>query len=336
MTAPDQKQTVRSDWIERARAVTTGSVLYERGILKGLKGRNGQLAGPCPNCGGRDRFGVNLKKGLFNCRGCGTGGGDAIALVKFLDGGDFLRAVETLVGPPPKGGMETDEERCARAQSARERHERLERERIEREAREAEELRRQHRKARWLWSQRQPIGGTIAERYLREARGITCPLPATLGFLPPRKPEHHPAMIAAFALPDEIEPGLLGEPRGVEAVHLTLLRADGSDKAEVEPNKITVGSPGGLPIVLAPPNDLFGLAITEGIEDSFTVYQSTGVGAWAAGPAGRLPTLAEVIPDFIDSITIFAHPDKAGRVGAHGLAKRLDQRGIEVLLEGVS
>src|SRR5258705_3612171 len=89
-------------------------------------------------------------------------------------------------------------------------------------------------KARWLWSQRQPIGGTIAERYLREARGITCPLPATLGFLAPRKPEHHPAMISAFALPDEIKPGLLGEPRGVEAVHLTLLRPDGSGKADVD------------------------------------------------------------------------------------------------------
>ena len=143
-------------------------------------------------------------------------------------------------------------------------------------------------------------------------------------------------MIAAFALPDEIEPGLLGEPRNAEAVHLTLLRADGSGKADVEPNKIIVGSPGGSPIALAPPNDLLGSAICEGIEDGLTAHQATGLGAWAAGSAGRMPALAEVMPDFIDSITIFAHPDKAGRDGAHGLAKRLDQRGIEVLLEGLS
>ncbi|MBV9530401.1 MAG: hypothetical protein JO283_04875 [Bradyrhizobium sp.] len=51
--------------------------------------------------------------------------------------------------------------------------------------------------AAWLWSQRRPIGGTIAERYLT-TRGISCPLPATLGFPPTRKPERHPAMIAAL------------------------------------------------------------------------------------------------------------------------------------------
>jgi hypothetical protein len=52
-------------------------------------------------------------------------------------------------------------------------------------------------KARWLWSQRQPIAGSIAETYLRGKRGIGCPLPATLGFLPARG-EHGPAMIAAL------------------------------------------------------------------------------------------------------------------------------------------
>jgi hypothetical protein len=54
--------------------------------------------------------------------------------------------------------------------------------------------RRQREKAAWLWAQRRPIAGTIAETYLREARGINCPLPPTLGFLPPSKLEHHPAM----------------------------------------------------------------------------------------------------------------------------------------------
>jgi putative DNA primase/helicase len=48
--------------------------------------------------------------------------------------------------------------------------------------------RQQHEKARWLWSRRKPISGTIAETYLRTARGIACPLPPTLGFLPVRAP----------------------------------------------------------------------------------------------------------------------------------------------------
>jgi hypothetical protein len=50
-------------------------------------------------------------------------------------------------------------------------------------------------------------------------------------------------------------------------VHLTLLAPDGSGKADVEKPKLVVGPPGVLPIVLAPVNDLLGLAITEGIEE---------------------------------------------------------------------
>jgi hypothetical protein len=36
-------------------------------------------------------------------------------------------------------------------------------------------------------------------------RGITCALPATIASLPPAKLEHHPALIAAFALAHEVE-----------------------------------------------------------------------------------------------------------------------------------
>lgn len=70
---------------------------------------------------------------------------------------------------------------------------------------------RQCRKAAGLWAHRRPIIGSIAESYLRAARGITIPIPfATLGFLPPRNSNQHPAMIACFARHDEPEPGALG------------------------------------------------------------------------------------------------------------------------------
>jgi hypothetical protein len=108
--------------------------------------------------------------------------------------------------------------------------------------------RRQHKKAAWLWSRRRPIAGTIAERYLRNARHYNGPLPPTLAFLPSSKSEHHPAMIAAFGIPDEPEPRILGEPRGVDAVHLTLLRTDGGGKANSNPNKLIIGRPLGRPI----------------------------------------------------------------------------------------
>jgi hypothetical protein len=193
--------------------------------------------------------------------------------------------------------------------------------------------RKQHRSAAWLWARRLPTSGTPTEAYLAR-RGITCPLPPTLRYLPPRKLEHHPAMIAAFALPDEIEPGVLGEPSSVEAVHLTLLAPDGT-KAAVEKPKLTIGSPAALPIVVAPPSDLMGLVICEGIEDALTVHAATGLGAWAAGSAGRMPALAAVVPEHIEAVTVYAHADPAGRKGADGLAAALRLRGIEVVTEGL-
>jgi hypothetical protein len=198
----------------------------------------------------------------------------------------------------------------------------------------SEYRRRQADKAGWLWSQRKPITGSIAERYLHEARGYSGPLPPTLGFLPSLKPEHHPALIAAFALVDEPEPGVLSKPRDIGSVHLTLLKADGSGKADIKPSKIMIGSPLGKPIVLAPPNDLMGLAIAEGIEDALTAHQATGLGAWAAGSAGFMPKLAENIPSYIEAVTIFAHADEAGQDGARKLAAALRERKIEVVMEG--
>jgi hypothetical protein len=195
--------------------------------------------------------------------------------------------------------------------------------------------RRQCDKARWMWKQRRLITGTIAEKYLREARCYAGPLPPTLAFLPPFKHDYCPAMIAAFAMVDEPEPGVLGKPRDVASVHLTFLRADGSGKADTHPNKIIVGSPVARPIVIAPPNDLLGLAITEGIEDALTAHVATGLGAWAAGAAGFLPKLADAVPSYIECVTIFAHADKAGADGARELAAALHKRGIEVITEGI-
>jgi hypothetical protein len=81
-------------WVHRARAVRIEDEVARRGIrLTGKKNR----VGPCPKCGGTDRFSINTVKQLFNCRQCRTGG-DVIELVKFLDGCEFRDAVEKLAG----------------------------------------------------------------------------------------------------------------------------------------------------------------------------------------------------------------------------------------------
>jgi hypothetical protein len=186
--------------------------------------------------------------------------------------------------------------------------------------------------AMWLWSNRKPIAGSIAETYLRGARGYGGPLPATLGFLPARG-EYPPAMIAAFGLAREIEPGMLAiADRAVTGVHLTRLRPDGSGKAVFadpdENAKIMIGYSVGSPIVLAPPNDLLGAAITEGIEDGLSVHEATGLGIWAAGGAARMPALAAALPAWIDCATVIADDDKDGRRHAAALAHGVEARGI--------
>jgi hypothetical protein len=85
-------------YIARARTVPIEDIISERGIK--LRRSGGELIGPCPNCGGDDRFAVNLRKQIFNCRKC-NGGGDAIELIRFLDGVDFPAAIEKLIGQSP-------------------------------------------------------------------------------------------------------------------------------------------------------------------------------------------------------------------------------------------
>jgi hypothetical protein len=88
-----------NEWADRARAVRIDAETERRGI----KLRGGiERVGPCPKCGGEDRFAINTKKGVWHCRGCAKGG-DVIELVEHIDGIDFVAACTALTGePPPK------------------------------------------------------------------------------------------------------------------------------------------------------------------------------------------------------------------------------------------
>jgi len=89
---------IPASWIDRARATPIEAEIERRGIrLVGELKKRLDRCGPCPHCGGHDRFSINIRKRVFRCRGCGAKG-DVIALVMFLDGCDFRTAVETLTG----------------------------------------------------------------------------------------------------------------------------------------------------------------------------------------------------------------------------------------------
>lgn len=204
---------------------------------------------------------------------------------------------------------------------------------LERAKREAAERQRvasadRLQKARWLWSKRRRLAGSIGETYLREARGYTGPLPATLGFLPTRG-KYPPALIAAFGMPEELEFGQLSiADDAVRAVHLVRLAANGLARLD----KISVGPLAGSPIVMAAVTDLSGLAVTEGLEDAASVHEMTGLGCWASGGASHLPTLADLVPDYVECVSIFADGDAAGERHSSELATRLRARAFEVVV----
>ena len=87
----------REAWVNKARDVRIEEVVERHGMkLRGSVDR----CGPCPVCGeGKDRFSVNTRKQVFNCRKC-EAKGDVINLVQYLDHVDFLTACEVLTGEP--------------------------------------------------------------------------------------------------------------------------------------------------------------------------------------------------------------------------------------------
>ncbi len=74
------------DLVEFAARYTNLKRISARGV--------GEYAGPCPCCGGHDRF--HVKGDHFYCRQCYPRGGDVINLVQWIHGVSFLEACQML------------------------------------------------------------------------------------------------------------------------------------------------------------------------------------------------------------------------------------------------
>jgi Toprim domain-containing protein/CHC2-type zinc finger protein len=102
-----RKPPIPAHRLEQARGASFIQAYQGLGLT--LKRINAsEMAGPCPPCGGTDRFSINIKLQVWNCRGCVKGGGDAISLLSHVRGLGFREAVEDLTG-------ESDVERPALA-----------------------------------------------------------------------------------------------------------------------------------------------------------------------------------------------------------------------------
>ncbi|NRP44709.1 hypothetical protein XMV225_001876 [Aliiroseovarius sp. xm-v-225] len=192
----------------------------------------------------------------------------------------------------------------------------------QRRRREKAKLIQRGNQARAIWENAVPIGGTLAETYLRK-RGITCTLPATLRFNP--ECWHHnaqrvPAMI-----------GLIEGAKGF-AVHRTYLDASGT-KADISPNKAMLGTCKGGAVRLS--EGIGPLVITEGTETALSLASGLLDGPatiWAALSTSGMQSLS--LPALPHKLIIASDSDDsgAGFRAAQALAQRASALGWEVSL----
>jgi len=241
--------------------------------IEGLNRQSGELIGPCPRCGGRDRFGINLSSMLFTCRQCGIRGNDQISLVREVLQVGFLEALGVLCGDRP---AEVDEIEARRRK-------RLLEEKARRDADYAARAREKAlRDARKIWrSSSSGDASEVIRKYL-EIRGITEAMlpgiPEAIRFHPKHKylkfidgqfrcPHIGPAMVAAIQGPNGVGPAVhrtwidLTQPNGKASRCW-----DGQDLK----SKLVRGSMKGAAIRLFTPTAPDTLIVGEGIETTLT------------------------------------------------------------------
>jgi len=84
--------------IQEIKAMSADTVVNRLG-LSDLKRNGNYLIGPCPACGGHDRFSIDLRKSRWHCRHCGDGKSrDWIGLAMNARACDFKAALGILAG----------------------------------------------------------------------------------------------------------------------------------------------------------------------------------------------------------------------------------------------
>lgn len=291
MNRPDVRAVAQGKW---------PGILLSMGLDdKALSGKHG----PCPLCGGKDRFRFDDKdgRGTYFCSQCGPGDGVQLAMgITSLDFREAAQEIERLAGAAPLA------------------------------PRMAEQSPQDRRKAlRTVWNGSRPIhGGDEAHRYLR-GRGLALDtLPAALRLHPGLRYFDegtkavlgtYPAMVARVTAPDG----------NGASIHRTFLH-DGKKAPVPQPRKMMpVALPlAGAAVRLFPSGGRLGIA--EGIETALAASELFGLPVWscvdAAGIAAFLP------PPGVRELMIFADNDEnfTGQQAAFTAARRLRAKGLKL------
>lgn len=262
--------------LEGARSIPIAEVAARLDVPD-LKRAGHEQVGPCPRCGGKDRFSINPERGVYNCRHCG--GGDGLALVQLMLNCDFKTAISWLVGDAqvqldPAEAKRREEDRARKKASA--------------DRRAAEERRKAVARAQAIWREGRPAAGSPVAEYLSK-RGI----PSWITDAPPHALRYHPALpyMVPGARPGTYEeihrgPAMLGAilaPSGqLAGVHRTWIDlAQRKGKAIIRHNGETLeskkvwGHKKGCAIRLGGPERAETLVMGEGIETTLTAMAAS-------------------------------------------------------------
>lgn len=253
--------------------------------------------GPCPICGGKDRFRFDdkLQAGNWICSQCGSGDGfELLMAVRDCDFKTVAREVDQIVGNVQE-----------------------EKPRPKKDPRRA--LRNIGKKLVRL-DHKDPASLYLRNRGITGITGYALRLHPRLGYFDQGNcTGMHPAMVA------KIE-NVHGK---VESFHITYLTPDGY-KANVEaPKKVMSPVTGinGAAIRLAPAAEH--IAVTEGIENALAVMEGEGLPCWACVSANGIEAFQA--PEGVKKISIYCDNDASftGQAAAFALAKRLVREGVE-------
>ena len=288
---------MKTDVFEVARGRWTG-ILGQWLTERTARGKHG----PCPVCGGKDRFRLHDKHGRGDswCNHCGPRSGPD--LVMDLMGLDFAEACQWIEGQVG---------------------------RVRKIVEPAQQKKTEDLKAdlRRVW------GGGVAVTegdpvwlYLTHRCGIKA-APAGIRYHPELDYWHedgskttHPAMLAS----------VMDSTGRCLSVHRTYLTAMGEKAAVKIPRKLMTPSDRlhNVAVRLAPPDGW--LAVAEGVETALAYSTLWGIPCWSTVSAGLLETFNP--PEGVTLLTIAGDNDRSytGQASAYKLAKRLVQERPEI------
>ena len=289
--------------VERAHDVDLLSTALNLGAkLKRVSAT--ELAGPCPRHAGRDRFSVNVRKLVWNCRGS-EGGNDSISLAAHVLGLSFHATVAFLTGEDVARGPQSARGRVSGPDSPPIP--------VIVQSPPAASPSFVERLIADIVRELGPVRGTPGEAYFRDTRKIDTEAIAdvleqtdAIGWHPSClfREEGHP-----------LDGERLGCVVGVMTDPITAKPTGAISRTYIhESRKLgkakTLGSPVGVVRLSADEDVLSGLNLVEGIETGLVALAKGFRPAWACGSANVMaafPVLAG-----IETLTFFADHDASG------------------------